>query len=74
MGVQPVGRLGQVRFLITLAADEVNSPVLPPPSVRHQVHLELRTTYERLRRFSEGLLTIAKTRNGEAGIDEELLG
>ena len=72
--VEPFGRHGQVRFDVALAADDVLYTALPASAVRHEVHLEIRTTYERLRHFSNELHAMADGRADSALIEAEEVG
>jgi hypothetical protein len=65
-----VGSLGQISLRVHLAAT-----VPGPPSLvaKNDVRLELPTTYERMRRFSEHLMEVISGERSVARLDGELL-
>ena len=68
IGVAPVGSLVQVAVLVHLA-----EPWPQRSGNRADVHLELLTTYERLRRFSPELARVVRGEQSEARLGGEVL-
>ena len=64
------GSLGQVSLRVHLAS-EIWPP--DPPERKHEVRLELPTTYERLRRFSEDILRVIRGEIAQARLEGELM-
>jgi hypothetical protein len=65
-----VGSLGQVSLRVCLAAG-----LAPDPRTRkHEVRLEVLTTYERMSRFSDELLSVIRGESGQARLEGELIG
>jgi hypothetical protein len=64
------GSLGQVSLRVHLAS-EIWPP--DPPERKHEVRLELPTTYERLRRFSEDILRVIGGESAHARLEGELM-
>jgi hypothetical protein len=65
-----MGSLGQVALRVHLASE-----IWPPdrPERRHEVRLELLTTYERLHRFSEEVLQVIRGESDHARLEGELM-
>jgi hypothetical protein len=65
-----IGSLGQISLRVHLAA---GGPGAPSPVTKNDVRLELLTTYERMRRFSEDLLEVIRGERSVARLDGELM-